>query len=661
MSSALHRAVVAAQLCAVGALAAFAVHTVAPDTGGVASFFDNRLYYALVIAAVALTVARAVIVPLHRGAWIAMALAVASFAAGELVWLRLHANGGEVPYPSLADAFYLGFFPASYTGLILLFRARATSLTSGVWADGITAALAIGALGSAVVIEPVLDATEGSLSVVATNLAYPLGDVLLLALVGGAFALTRWRPGRAWFLLAASLLVSALADSVYLYATATETYREGTLLDASWPAALLLIALAGWQDTRRAKTIDVSGRTFLAVPAACCTLAVSILVVDHFRRVNLLALSLAALALAGVLARLAITFRENQKLFRLAHQEAMTDPLTGLANRRQLLADLGRVLDEASPEHPWLLIIHDLDGFKAYNDSFGHLAGDALLGRLGAKLAVVPPRGGGTYRLGGDEFCVLAPAHADEVGRVLDSSHAALTEHGEGFTVTSSFGGVILPDEAADASDALRIADERLYAHKRAKRSSGDRPDEALLQALFEREPMLRSHLYGVTALATQVGRALGLDAGTLEELSRAALLHDVGKIAVPDQILNKPGPLTDDEWEFVRQHTIVGERILAASPTLRSVGRIVRASHERWDGTGYPDGLAGEEIPVESRIVFACDAFEAMIADRPYRAAMTDSEALAELERHSGTQFDRRVVRALTAAVRERSRSAAA
>ncbi|MGZ8717430.1 MAG: bifunctional diguanylate cyclase/phosphodiesterase, partial [Gaiellaceae bacterium] len=357
----LQRSVATTQLAALVGLIAYAMHTLVSDEGGVAQFFEDRLYYVLVALAVALIVARAALVPLHRAAWVALAVGVTSFAAAEFVWQALYADVESAPYPSIADALYLGFYPASYAGLILLFRNRAKSLTPGVWVDGVTAALAMAAVGSAVVVETVLDTTDGSRSVVVTNLAYPLGDVLLLSLIVGAFSLTGWRPGRAWLLLGASLAVSALADSVYLYATATGSYHEGTLLDASWPAALLLIAFAGWQDTERPRALDLRGRALVAVPAACAAIAVGILLTDHFQRFNLLALALAALALVGVLARLALAFRENGKLLDLTQYEAVTDPLTGLGNRRRLMGDFERMLENASPERPWLLAIYDLD------------------------------------------------------------------------------------------------------------------------------------------------------------------------------------------------------------------------------------------------------------------------------------------------------------
>ena len=170
----------------------------------------------------------------------------------------------------------------------------------------------------------------------------------------------------------------------------------------------------------------------------------------------------------------------------------------------------------------------------------------------------------------------------------------------------------------------------------------------ALMQALQEREPELGDHVRQVADLAVAVGRQLGMDAQQLDELHLAAELHDVGKIATPDAVLQKPGPLDDDEWRLMRQHTIIGERILNSVPALSPVARIVRSSHEHWDGGGYPDALRGAEIPLGSRIVLVCDAFSAMTTTRPYRAAMSVEDAVRELVRCSGKQFDATVVDAV-------------
>ena len=647
----------AASLVGLAALGAFVAHTLVPDGGDVAWAFDYPVYYGLVVLAVALTVARAALVPLHRAAWVALAAGVASFGAAELVY-QFHVLPSGDSYPSVADALYLGFYPLAYVGLILLFRARAAAVTAGLWIDGVTAALAAGALGSAILLELALETTEGPFSVVATNLAYPLGDVVLLAFALAAFALTGWRPGRAWLLLGASLAVSVLGDAVYLVATATGRYVEGTLLDATWPGAMLLIATAAWRDDGRSERIDAAGRSFLAVPALCGVAATGVLVADHFERSNVVALLLATLTLGAVLVRLATSFRENRRLLERSRREAVTDPLTGLGNRRRLLGDLDRAARTATEEAPAALLAFDLDGFKAYNDAYGHPAGDALLERLGSKLEAVTAPHGRAYRLGGDEFCVLARADADSLGRLVDASVEALTEAGEGFAVTSSFGAVFLPSDAASGSEALRLADQRLYAQKHGRRSQRDRPHDVLLQALFERDPSLETHLGNVAALAVEVGRALGLEGPALDELQRAAQLHDIGKIAVPDAILRSPGPLTEEDRAFVRQHTLIGERILSVSPALRAVAPLVRASHERWDGSGYPDGLAGEAIPLAARIVAVCDAFDAMTEPRPYRGALGVEAAVAELERAAGAQLDPLVVRTLVRLVRGRAPS---
>jgi two-component system cell cycle response regulator len=292
-----------------------------------------------------------------------------------------------------------------------------------------------------------------------------------------------------------------------------------------------------------------------------------------------------------------------------------------------------------------VLAFYDLDGFKLYNDSFGHPAGDALLSRLAASLSEVVAPNGSCYRLGGDEFCVLAEVPQGSEEAFLEATALALSESGQGFTVTSSLGAVSLPEEASNATDALRLADQRLYVQKRARSGLRGRPHEMLLQALYERSPGLRDHVDEVLDMTTELGQSFGLRGDDLEELRLAARLHDVGKLAIPDAVLQKAGPLDVHEWDFIKQHTVMGERILVASPGWAGIGVIVRATHEHWDGTGYPDGLAGEEIPLAGRIIAVCDAFSAMTSQRPYRLPVPREQALAELQRCAGTQFDPAVV----------------
>ena len=327
------------------------------------------------------------------------------------------------------------------------------------------------------------------------------------------------------------------------------------------------------------------------------------------------------------------------------------DSLTGLHNRRSLMADLDRDVELATLSRPLAVALFDLDGFKQYNDTFGHPAGDALLSRLGLRLADAVRDWGRAYRLGGDEFCVVVAPGA-RIDAIVSDCVSALCEHGEGFTVTTSFGVTLVPEEADSPVDALKLADRRMYAQKGGSRSNAGRQSrDVLMRTLSERQPDLHAHLEGVAELALDVGRELCMSPEELDELGRAAELHDVGKVAIPDEILNKAGALDAAEWTFMRRHTIIGERILLAAPALRPVARLVRSTHERWDGAGYPDGLAAEEIPLGARVVSVCDAFHAMTSDRAYRSAVSEEEAVKELRACAGSQFDPEVVEAFCAA----------
>jgi diguanylate cyclase (GGDEF)-like protein len=629
---------------AVGGLAVFGLHTIVGFGGpAVDHFFNQTLYNVIVLLAVAGCVLRVVWFRADRGAWLALTVAVAMWATGELLFD--FAYGGAPPFPSLADVFYLGFAPACYVGLILLVRGHVSRLSGSVWLDGVMAALAAAAVGSTLLFEAVVDETGGRPAVVVTNLAYPLADILLLALVVGVFALSGWRPGRVWALIGGALVASAIADGIFLYQASAGTYTEGTPLDVLWPASMLLLAAAALQPPSRTTPIELEGRPLLATPAVCGVLAMGVLLYDRYYALHALAPMLSVATLAAVLVRTGLTFRENARILERSRQQAVTDALTGLWNRRKLLEDLERVLgDPATGEH--MLVFFDLDGFKHYNDTFGHSAGDAMLSRLGSKLDAVAARTGSSYRLGGDEFCVLAWIHRSrDAEDLLSATAEALSEVGEGFAVSSSFGAVFLPEEATDPGEALRVADQRLYVQKHSTRLGRGQPHEALLQALFEREPDLRGHVREVTDLALAFGRELGLEGDRIEELRLAAQLHDIGKLAIPDAVLLKHEQLDEEEWEFVRQHTVIGQRILGAVPALHRVGTIVRATHERWDGTGYVDGLAGEEIPLAARIIAVCDSYAVMTSDRPYRAAASSIDALAELRRCAGTQFDPELV----------------
>jgi diguanylate cyclase (GGDEF)-like protein len=335
---------------------------------------------------------------------------------------------------------------------------------------------------------------------------------------------------------------------------------------------------------------------------------------------------------------------------RLLVATSMTDALTGIPNRRQLKADLDQGLKQASRERPLLLMLFDLNGFKGYNDTFGHPAGDALLIRLAKALEqTMTDHGGCAYRLGGDEFCVLAAVDPDNTTSIVAAASQALSEHGGGFSISASYGAILLPQESQDVVEAMRLVDQRMYAQKTSKRRSPDRQSrDVLLRVLAERNPELAERHAAVARLAEAIGERMRVSNEDQVQLRQAAELHDVGKLAIPEELLHKPGPLDPEEWTFVRRHPLIGERIIGAAPALAPAARLVHSTHERFDGAGYPDGLAGDQIPLGARIIAVCDAFTAMTFPRPYAPQLPVSEAIAELRDCAGSQFDPAVVDAL-------------
>jgi diguanylate cyclase (GGDEF)-like protein len=619
---------------------------------GVASFFATEVYVALAVGAFAVCLARVVLVREERLAWICFGVSLASWTLADVLWLFAPDLVAEPPWQWITDALYLTMYPGFYAGLLLLMRSRLRPFRASLWLDGVAGGLAVGALGAALALGPVLQGASGTAYETAIALAYPLGDLLLVIVAVAAIGMTGWRPGSAWTLIAMAALTSAVADTAYLYKVAVGTWRDGTVIDVAWSASMLLTALAAWRPVPRREAEVLPGWRMILLPVAFALCSLGVLVYGSYAGVGHLATALAAAGVLAALARGSLSYLENARMLRRRESEAMTDGLSGLPNRRRLMIDLDHATQ--APESPITLVFFDLNGFKQYNDTFGHGAGDSLLARLGAALADALGDAGDAYRLGGDEFCALLHDRHERDARPIRDAAEALTETGGGFSVTASYGVVVLPDEASTANEALGLADERMYSHKRSGRfSSRQQARSVLLQVQSEREPDVHSHAASVADLALLVGRRLQLDPERLEILARAAELHDIGKVAIPQEILRKTGTLSESEWAFVRQHTVIGERILSAAPALASVGQIVRGTHERWDGAGYPDRLAGEDILLEARIVGVCDAFDAMTSDRPYRTRMSVESALSELESCAAAQFDPTVVEAFVAAVR--------
>ena len=581
----------------------------------VGPLFDRYVHDAVLLLAGALCVLRAVLRREERLAWALIGAGVLAWTLGEIYYTGVLWTAETVPLPSPADVGYLLMPPLVLAGLIVLLRGRTKGDVPGTLrADGLTAALAVGAVSAAIVFDTALGFAPGDPLGIATVLSYPIGDLVLGGFVIGALARAGWRLDRTWFLLGAGILTFWLADSLYLVEVANGTFESGSWFDAGWWVGLTLIAAAAWQPLPAQAKAPQEGLRLIVMPLSFGTVGLGLLIYGCFAPLNALAVVLAAAALLAVMVRLIFTFRENVQMLHLSRDEALTDALTGLPNRRALTRDLDRMIPGDAGDPPLVLALFDLDGFKLYNDTFGHPAGDALLDRLATSLRGYLAGRGTAYRMGGDEFCALFNPRDLVVDPVLVGAASALSEHGEGFSVTCSHGSVLMPIEATDASEALRVADRRMYARKNAGRTSASRQSkDVLVRALAERNLEMSSHATDVAALCERVARHLALPIDLIDRIRHAAELHDIGKVAIPDEILTKPGELTEEDWTFIRRHTLIGERIVAAAPALTEVAALVRSTHEHWDGSGYPDGLAGADIPLGSRIISVADSFSAM------------------------------------------------
>jgi diguanylate cyclase (GGDEF)-like protein len=355
-------------------------------------------------------------------------------------------------------------------------------------------------------------------------------------------------------------------------------------------------------------------------------------------------------AIVFLLLGFSITLLYSVRARRRSHVDATTDALTGLGNRRKLFADMQGPLGGGEM---FAVGIFDLDGFKAYNDRFGHPAGDALLARLGERLVTALGQRGNAYRTGGDEFVVITAASDGE--QLLTAAQAALTDRGDGFEIGCSQGSARIL-AGVTLEQALHVADQRLYASKRSSVSVlPTEAKDALLQVLAEQNQGLVTHLGHVAELAAQTATSMNLTPRQIALTRLAAELHDIGKSAIPTAILEKATALDSEERLLMERHSVIGERIVGSVPTLQAIGPIVRAVHERPDGAGYPDGLAHEDIPLSARIIAVVDAFDAMTNDRPYRLAMPLDRAVAELRRQAGSQFDSAVVEAFADSLADR------
>jgi diguanylate cyclase (GGDEF)-like protein len=467
-----------ARIAAVALVVVWAVYfayVVTTPGFGAEGFFKTYVFSGLPILAAVVCLLRAPSAGAERQPWLLIAGGMILWAGGSIYWSVFLKSLEAAPYPSPADAFYLGFYALCYVALVLLAGPRVRGISSSVWLDGLIVMLAVSAIGTAFVVPAVVD-TSGDLAAVATNLAYPVADLLLIAMVAGGFALTSWRPGRAWTLIGGGLVLFAVADSVYLLLVAKGTFVEGTWLDALWPAGMVLLAIAAWQRPLRETTHDITNWPVVAVPLplVLTLTSVGVLIYGNVAHINIAALLLASATVLAALLRLALSFREIRTLAE-SRRQATTDELTGLPNRRFFYEKLREELKTAEETgSPLTLLVADLDGFKELNDTLGHQAGDLLLQQLGPRVLDALSVTDTLARLGGDEFGVLLPGRDSAEAIVLVEQIRALldepfTIRGLNLHVEASIGITAFPEHAHDVDSMIRRADVAMYQAKEAR------------------------------------------------------------------------------------------------------------------------------------------------------------------------------------------------
>jgi len=462
-----------------GGTALIALHNWFGLADSFGDFFNGPLYDAVVLSAAIACLLRARRGGRERAAWAMITATLLTQATTELCWTVFYEGSPSPPYPSFCDLGWLAFYPLATASVLLMVRARSRALDWRLWTDGLIAALGTGALGAAFVFEFVAARTTGSTLQQVVTLAYPLGDVFMLSLVVGVIALTGWRPGRTWSLLLLGIVALVFADiTSSLESSGLEISGEGWVTPIYMLGAVC-IGIEAWQP--RAEPIQRATRVDdwreLMVPGLFAVITICLFVIQYMHEVSALTAVLSAATMLAIVARLTVSVLDNKRLL----EAVRTDQLTGLANQGALRIDLEAHCRRAE-EQPATLLLLDLNGFKGYNDTFGHPAGDALLARLGAQLRDAVAESGCAYRIGGDEFAVLIDCTGSCAERATRRASEALSLRGEGFVVGAAWGAVTIPAEAATATAALQQADVRMYAQKQSRRDSERRRHPEAIQ-----------------------------------------------------------------------------------------------------------------------------------------------------------------------------------
>lgn len=599
--------------------------------------------------------------------WLLIAASQLVYALADSIFYLLHYALDLTTYPSPADPFYLAHYPLAVAGIVLLIRRRTPGRGLAGLLDAGTLAVVAAMLSWLYVIGP-QTRLGAPLLVEVVSLGYPVMDLALLTVALGLVLGPGARPP-AFGLFLGWLAAIMTADTIYVVQQLNGTFQAGNFLDAIWLAGNLALGASALHPTMRAMAEpspvpDAPLSPFrIAGLSAAALIAPAVLFVQwaggSVRDVPVVA-GTCALLFALTIARLAALVSDQRRL-------AITDALTGLHTRRFFEAQLPLEIARAGRTGGSVaVLIADVDHFKTINDRHGHPAGDQVLVEISARLRATVRAGEVLARYGGEEFALILPG---ATARTLPIIAERLRQEVSGteipiaaqrrIPVTVSIGTAVYPAHGTTPDDLVSIADRALYAAKAAGRDQvvfGHSPHrldatggglDYLHLVADEVDALLagRQRSRAVARLARLLAVESGLDDGAAGIAQLAGRLHDIGKITVPRTVLTRRAGLTEAEWELVRAVPAHGARMVSIVPGHTAVAEVIRQHRERWDGTGYPAGLRGAEIRAEACVVAVCDAWVAMLSDRPHHAALTAEQARAQVLAGRGTQFDPAVV----------------
>jgi len=599
------------------------------------------------------------------------------FLAGQMIYFVAdctfyvrHDLLGLTAYPSISDFLYLARYPFIVIALVLFIRRRTPGRDRPALLDAAILGIGAATLVWVFLLNPQIQNSGGPWLARAVSLAFPTLDLAVLVVSLRLLIGTGVRS-RSFYLLAGGLGMVLAADIVYGLQQVAGIYTTGNYVDALWLASYLFIGAAALDPSMAeiTKPSAVAEQTTgplrlsalaLASLAAPISLVVQLLL--GRRPDTIVCATAASLMFLLVLMRMA-------GLVTAQHQAAVIDSLTGLHNRRFFEAQLNLELERAKRSDQAVgLVTLDIDHFKSVNDTYGHPGGDRVLIQVAEQIRAAARAADVVARYGGEEFAVLMPgitgheltAAADRL-RIAVNSRPMEVNPQVTLAITVSAGAVSSPFNGTTAQDLVAVADRALYAAKRTGRNrvvtgegdiqelslvlrGSETPVFELLTSVADNIDAKLSnseHSTAISRWAETLAQAIDLDEEARLRCRIAGRLHDIGKLFIPTSLLTKPAALTVIEWQEMRKHPAHGARLVGLIPGHESIADIIRAHHERFDGTGYPHQLARQEIRIEARIVAICDSYASMRADRPYTARLNADAARSELIGGRGTQFD--------------------